>query len=75
MDGVQVTELPLLITNNPDTWIGFLGLGVDASDHGDYPGFSLLENGMINDSLFPSSSYGYTAGAHYRTQSNQEAFN
>ncbi|KAF7589815.1 hypothetical protein BBP40_003624 [Aspergillus hancockii] len=66
LGSIEVSEQPLEIEDDPDTWIGSVGLAVDESDHGGSLTFNLMETAMINGTIFPSSSYGYTAGAYYR---------
>lgn len=71
MDFTAVYEDQLIIINDKDTWIGFLGLSVRLSehalsDHTDFSTFSMMEQAYINNSIAPSGTYGYTAGAHYR---------
>ncbi|KAJ5590793.1 aspartic peptidase domain-containing protein [Penicillium hetheringtonii] len=71
VDFTAVYEDQLIIINDKDTWIGFLGLSVRLSehalsDHTDFSTFSMMEQAYINNSIAPSGTYGYTAGAHYR---------
>ncbi|KAE8353845.1 aspartic peptidase domain-containing protein [Aspergillus coremiiformis] len=68
VDYIPVNESPVVISDDTDTWIGLLGLGVSRSGHDidTHINPSLMEIAYVNDSFVPSSSYGYTAGAHYR---------
>lgn len=52
--------------NTTDYWLGFFGLGVEPTNFTDIDKPSFLDSMVENQSLVPSHSYGYTAGAHYR---------
>ncbi len=49
-----------------DYWLGFFGLGVEPTNFTNIDKPSFLDSIVQNQSLVPSHSYGYTAGAHYR---------
>ncbi len=52
--------------NTTDYWLGFFGLGVEPTNFTNIDKPSFLDSMVENQSLVPSHSYGYTAGAHYR---------
>lgn len=53
------------IVNTTDWWIGSLGLGNKQTNFTMGSMLSFLGT-LVNRSLVPSLSYGYTAGAYYR---------
>ena len=54
------------ILNSTEFWTGYLGLGVEATDFTDTDRLTFLSSLVQNQSVIPSHSYGYTAGAYYR---------
>lgn len=53
-------------SNTTECWLGFFGLGVEPTNFTTIDKPSFLDSIVQNQSLVPSHSYGYTAGAHYR---------
>jgi hypothetical protein len=53
------------IYNDTTTWTGILGLGYQGTSFGETDSLSFLDT-LVNQSVIPSCSYGYTAGASYR---------
>ncbi|KAK2750575.1 hypothetical protein FQN57_002646 [Myotisia sp. PD_48] len=64
-DTVKVPELALGIVNTTAWWIGTLGLGLAVQQFEENTSLSFLTS-LVNHSITPSHSYGYTAGAYYR---------
>lgn len=57
----------IAIVNDTETWTGLLGLGVQGATFVQGDDKSLLDSlSSGNDTLIPSLSYGFTAGASYR---------
>lgn len=54
------------IYNQTDWWVGSLGLGATMSNFGSRTTLAFLHS-LANESLIPSASYGYTAGAYNRS--------
>ena len=58
------------VINTTDYWVGYLGLGVQPTNFTDANQPTFLISMVQNESLVPSHSYGYTAGAYYRKLCN-----
>lgn len=54
------------IINTTDHWLGFFGLGNGVTNFTTGNKLPFLSSLVENQSLVPSHSYGYTAGAYYR---------
>ncbi len=54
------------IINTTDHWLGFLGLGIAVTNFTGEIKLPFLSSMQQNQSLIPSHSYGYTAGAYHR---------
>lgn len=65
-DTVSVPAQMVGIINSTDYWLGFFGLGVKPTNFTNADQKTFLDAIVENQSLVPSHSYGYTAGAHYR---------
>ena len=65
-DTVSVPSQMVGIINSTDYWLGFFGLGVKPTNFTNADRKTFLDAMVENQSLIPSHSYGYTAGAHYR---------
>lgn len=65
-DHVSVPEQIVAVINTTEYWTGFLGLGIKATNFTDANRLTFLSSLIENQSLIPSHSYGYTAGAYYR---------
>jgi len=64
-DTISVPGQIIGIVNTTDYWLGYLGLGAKPTNlTAEYKSF--LDSMVENQSLIPSHSYGFTAGAHYR---------
>jgi len=67
-DEVSVPVQTVAILNTTDFWLGEFGLGVQESRfNGTLNHPSYLSSLVQTSGNIPSHSYGYTAGAHYRT--------
>ena len=53
------------VINTTDYWVGYLGLGVQPTNFTDANQPTFLISMVQNESLIPSHSYGYTAGAFH----------
>ena len=53
------------VINTTEYWVGYLGLGIEPTNFTDANQPTLLTSLVENQSLIPSHSYGYTAGAYY----------
>lgn len=53
------------VINTTDYWAGYLGLGIQPTNFTDANQPTFLISMVQNESLIPSHSYGYTAGAYY----------
>ena len=66
-DQVIVPSQIVGVINSTEFWLGSLGLGVQESRfEGAINRLTFLSSLVENQSLIPSHSYGYTAGAYYR---------
>jgi hypothetical protein len=66
-DQIIVPDQIIAIINSTDYWLGFLGLGIQPSRfNGTTNRLTFLSSLVENQSIIPSHSYGYTAGAYYR---------
>lgn len=65
--GMSNVLLAAINTTNP--YLGFFGLGIQQGRFGDIVADSPLTQAVKSFGWTPSYSYGYTAGAHYRTTS------
>ena len=54
------------VINTTDHWLGFFGLGTAITNFTGASKLSFLSSLVENQSLIPSHSYGYTAGAYSR---------
>ncbi|KAL2011006.1 hypothetical protein VTN00DRAFT_3724 [Thermoascus crustaceus] len=67
LDGdVVVPDQVIAIVNDTRYWLGYMGLGIKETNFKDANKLTLLSSLVQNQSLIPSHSYGYTAGASYR---------
>ena len=64
---ISVPSQIIALQNSTEFWTGNLGLGIIASNFTDNPENTFLSSLVQNASAVPSHSYGYTAGASYRT--------
>lgn len=62
----SVPDQVIGIVNTTDSWLGTLGLGIITTNFTDKPALSFISSLVQNQSLIPSHSYGYTAGANHR---------
>lgn len=62
MNGVLMASV-----NITDFFLGQFGLGITQGNFGDVVAESPLTTAVKSSGIIPSYSYGYTAGAHYRT--------
>lgn len=65
-DEFSVPSQVIGVINTTDYWLGFFGLGVEPTNFTSSDKPTFLDSMVENQSLIPSHSYGYTAGAHYR---------
>ena len=65
-DQTSVPSQIIGVINSTDYWLGFLGLGVKPTNFTSQDKPTFLDSIVENQSLVPSHSYGYTAGAYYR---------
>ena len=68
-DTISAPSQIISIINSTDYWLGFLGLGIKPTNFTSTQKPTFLTSLVENQSLIPSHSYGYTAGAHYRLKS------
>lgn len=54
------------VVNDTQYWLGYMGLGIKETNFTDSSKPTFLSTLVENQSLIPSHSYGYTAGAYYR---------
>jgi len=66
-DQIIVPSQIIGVINTTDHWLGFLGLGLALTNFTNVDKLPFLSSMVENQSLIPSHSYGYTAGAYYRT--------
>jgi hypothetical protein len=66
-DAISVPEQIVGIMNSTEFLLGSLGLGVIPSNFTSKNQPTFLTSMLENQSVIPSHSYGYTAGAYYRT--------
>lgn len=65
----EVTVSPhqaIAVVNSTEYWLGYLGLGIRHINFTNDNDLTYLSTLVENQSLIPSHSYGYTAGAYYR---------
>ena len=65
-DQISVPSQIVGVINSTDYWLGYFGLGVEPTNFTSTDKPTFLDSMVQNQSLIPSHSYGYTAGAHYR---------
>lgn len=66
-DAVSAPDQIVAIINSTEYWLGQFGLGVQQTRfNGTQDYLPFLSSLVQNESLIPSHSYGYTAGAYYR---------
>lgn len=65
-DQISVPCQVVGVINTTDYWLGFFGLGVKPTNFTSADKPTFLASMVENQSLIPSHSYGYTAGAYYR---------
>ncbi|KAK2855690.1 hypothetical protein FQN49_004936 [Arthroderma sp. PD_2] len=65
-ENVSVSDQVISMIPTAKWWIGSLGLGVTDTSFTDEKKLSLLSSLVQNESVVPSHSYGYTAGAFYQ---------
>ena len=65
-DQISLPSETIGIVNGTEYWLGYLGLGIEPTNFTVTDKPSFLDNMVHNQSLVPSHSYGYTAGAYYR---------
>jgi hypothetical protein len=63
--GVTLKDAIIGSINTTEYWLGFFGLGDIPGNFTDTEAWPPL-NALENQSIIPSNSYGYTAGAIYR---------
>lgn len=68
-DTITAPSQIVSVINSTDYWLGFLGLGVKPTNFTSTQKATFLSSMVENQSLIPSHSFGYTAGAHYRLKS------
>lgn len=67
-DTISVDNQIVAVINSTDFWIGNMGLGVQQTRFNGSQDISPLLSSLVADiGAIPSHSYGYTAGASYRT--------
>lgn len=54
------------VINSTDHWLGYMGLGIQETNFTEVNKLSFIGSLVQNQSLIPSHSYGYTAGAYHR---------
>lgn len=64
-DQISVESQIVGIVNDTDYWLGYLGLGIKPTNFTDADIPTFLSS-LVNRSIIPSHSYGYTAGAYHR---------
>lgn len=69
-DAISVPEQIVGIVNSTEFLLGSLGLGVIPSNFSSKNQATFLSSMVENQSVIPSHSYGYTAGAYYREDSD-----
>lgn len=67
-DQISVPSQIIGITNTTDYWLGYFGLGIKPTNFTYFQKKTFLASMVENQSLIPSHSYGYTAGAYYREE-------
>ncbi|KAI9730335.1 MAG: hypothetical protein M1834_005845 [Cirrosporium novae-zelandiae] len=65
-DEIIIPSQIVSVINTTEYWLGMLGLGVVASNFTNANQLTFLSSLVENQSLIPSHSYSYTAGAYYR---------
>lgn len=65
-DQISVTSQTVGVINTTDYWLGYLGLGIKPTHSSNNDQKTFLGSMAENQSLIPSSSYGFTSGAYYR---------
>lgn len=68
-DQISVPSQVIGVTNTTEYWLGLFGLGIKPSNFTNVEKKTFLASMVENQSLIPSHSYGYTAGAYYRKES------
>lgn len=69
-DSVSTPSQVIATVTSLDTWLGEFGLGVkETRFEGTTNYLSFISTLVQNESVIPSHSYGYTAGAHYALKS------
>ncbi|KAG9257344.1 aspartic peptidase domain-containing protein [Emericellopsis atlantica] len=63
--GLSMKQALTSAYNSTDYYLGIFGLGITQGNFGDVVAKSPLTAAVEDYGLFPSYSYGYTAGAHY----------
>lgn len=69
LNGHVVPDQVIAIVKDTRYWLGYMGLGIKETNFKDANKLTLLSSLVQNQSLIPSHSYGYTAGASYRESS------
>lgn len=54
------------VVNSTEHWLGYMGLGIQETNFTEVNKLSFIGSLVENQSLIPSHSYGYTAGAYHR---------
>ena len=65
-DTISVPDQIIGVINTTEYWSGFLGLGIKPTNFTESDEPTFLSSLVENQSLIPSHSYGYTAGASHR---------
>ena len=72
-DEISVPSQTIGIINTTEYWLGYLGLGVKPTNFTNVDKPTFLSSMVENQSLIPSHSYGYTAGAFYSREFENRA--
>ena len=67
---IVVPHQTVAVVDGTEYWLGMLGLGVIPTNFTDANQPTFLDSMVENQSLIPSHSYGYTAGASYSRTSS-----
>ncbi|KAK2754795.1 hypothetical protein FQN54_006688 [Arachnomyces sp. PD_36] len=65
-EDIVVPSQIVSVINSTDHWLGYMGLGIQETNFTDVNKLSFIGSLVENQSLIPSHSYGYTAGAYHR---------
>jgi hypothetical protein len=65
-DSFVIPNQVVSVINETQYWLGYLGLGVAPMNFTNGATMTFLSSLVQNQSIIPSHTYGYTAGAYYR---------